>query len=177
MGMGLQETAGSRSWLDVAAIGMSVICGVHCLVTPLLLVALPILGKSFWVDESFHFWMLALVIPTTTLAILSGCRRHKDRWVASSAILGVSLLAAALWMDASRLGASEAPADPLASEMADCADSSCCSVPANLAEATEATKTITTNQLVNVMGGLFLVFGHFRNFRLCRKDGCSHCGD
>jgi hypothetical protein len=47
---------------------MVVICGIHCLVTPLLLVALPILATTFWVDQNFHLWMLLLVLPTTSLA-------------------------------------------------------------------------------------------------------------
>lgn len=153
---------------------MSVICGIHCLVTPFLLVALPILGRSFWVDESFHIWMLALVIPTTALAVLSGCRRHKDRWVIASAAIGVSLLAAALLLDVSHLHGHEGHAHAAAEE-AECSEaSSCCPVPGNLAEAGEATKTVTANEVINVMGGLFLVAGHFRNFRLCRRSRCSH---
>jgi hypothetical protein len=85
-----------KGWLDHLAISMAVICGIHCLVTPVLLVALPILATTFWVDEHFHLWMLFLVIPTTTLAILSGCRRHKDKWVLAMAGVGVSLLVTAL---------------------------------------------------------------------------------
>ncbi|MBK1880292.1 MerC domain-containing protein [Pelagicoccus mobilis] len=165
---GTTSPTGSRGWLDWAAISMSLVCGVHCLVTPILLISLPILGRTFWVDENFHLWMLALVIPTTTLAVLSGCRRHKDRWVAICSVVGIFLLAAALWMEVAQLGGSGAAA-------AECAEgASCCEAPADLAEAGRVAISVTANELVNVLGGLFLVLGHFRNFRLCRKDDCSH---
>ena len=36
-----------RGLLDRLAISMAVVCGIHCLVTPILLVALPIIGTTF----------------------------------------------------------------------------------------------------------------------------------
>lgn len=167
-------TNSSRGWLDWAAIGMSVVCGVHCLITPILLISLPILGRSFWVDENFHLWMIALVVPTTTLAVLSGCRRHKDRWVALFSVIGILLLATSVWMDASQHVefAEHAEGGPVAAECEEGA--SCCAAPASMADAGSAFASFSSNQLINVMGGLFLVIGHFRNFRLCRKDRCSH---
>jgi len=141
---------------------------IHCLVTPILLIALPFIGRPFWVDEHFHLWMLALVIPTTTLAVLSGCRRHKDRWVVVCSAVRISLLAAALWIEVSQFGGHGVAVEQ-------CAEGAgCCETPADLAEAGHAIRSVTPIELVNVLGGLFLVCGHFRNFRLCRKHDCSH---
>lgn len=172
---GAPSSANGRGWLDWAAIGMSVVCGIHCLVTPLLLVALPILGRTVWVDERFHVWMLALVVPTTTLAVLSGCRRHKDRWVAVLSVAGIALLATALGAELFAVGVHEG-AHGLGGAAEACEEgASCCSeAPSDLREAGTVLRSVSGVQLINVMGGLFLVFGHFRNFRLCRKDRCSH---
>ena len=71
---------------------MSVICAVHCLVTPLIVTLLPIISTTFWVHENFHLWMVFLVVPTTTAAVFMGCRKHKDKPVAALSVLGWPLL-------------------------------------------------------------------------------------
>ena len=68
----------TRGWLDKLAISMAAVCAVHCLLTPVIIVLLPIVATSFFVHQDFHLWMLFLVIPTTSLAIGMGCRKHKD---------------------------------------------------------------------------------------------------
>lgn len=171
--------------LDRVAISMAVICGIHCLVTPILLVVLPILATTFWVDENFHLWMLLLVIPTTTLAVWSGCRRHKDKWVVASAALGLGILVTALIAerldhahghdtfhahsqgmeadsDVSREPGTDthSPARPESSE--------------NGGGTQAKTASLSWHALLNTLGGIFLVAGHVRNFLLCRKDSCSH---
>ena len=71
-----------HGWLDSLAISMSLICAVHCLLTPVLIALLPIISTTFWVHENFHLWMVFLVVPTTSLAVFMGCRQHKDKFVA-----------------------------------------------------------------------------------------------
>ena len=55
--------------LDKLAIGMAGICAVHCLLTPVLVVLLPIVATSFFVHKDFHLWMLFGVLPTTLFAV------------------------------------------------------------------------------------------------------------
>ena len=182
--------------LDRLAISMAVVCGIHCLVTPILLVALPIIGTTFWVNENFHLWMLFLVIPTTCLALFSGCRRHKDRWVLGAGALGLGILLSAFTVE--RLAHSDLGPDAGASVAGDAipanaklavaegsaqpephvAGGGCCPLhPAQGgAGGTEAADSggIATHALLNALGGLFLVVGHSRNFLLCRKTACLH---
>lgn len=178
--------------LDRLAISMAVVCGIHCLVTPILLVALPIIGTTFWVDENFHLWMLLLVIPTTCLALFCGCRRHKDRWVLGAGALGLGILLAAfsaerIAHDDSVAGfAGKAEGEPaLSSTEANSsftpephvAGGGCCARhPAQGGAGGEATESsgIAPHALLNALGGLFLVVGHSRNFLLCRKTACQH---
>ena len=58
-----------------------------------------------------------------------------------------------------------------------CTNSSCCAVDANANIGSTASlgfPPLTTAALLNLAGGLFLITGHVRNFRLCRA---SHCCD
>ncbi len=175
-----------RKTLDRAAISMAVICGIHCLVTPVLLVVLPIIATTFWVDESFHLWMLLLVIPTTTLAVWSGCRRHKDKWVLAFAALGIGILVSALiterWEHSLESGEGHAHSQETENDStAHVAEGGCCDLHPAQSESAEGGEEATAgpiwlswHALLNTLGGCFLVAGHARNFALCRKDDCSH---
>lgn len=172
-----------RPWLDRAAIAMAVVCGIHCLVTPLLLVLLPVIGTTFWANGDFHLWMLVLVIPTTVLAAISGCRKHRDRMVAICATVGLLFLISATARESlaadSSAGADIATTSLGFAESADtvaCTSASCCAVDANHEGESRASLLgmlpLTTGALLNLTGGLFLIAGHARNFRLCRRSRC-----
>lgn len=81
-----------HGYLDKLAISMSVLCGIHCLITPILIAFLPILSTTFWVSQDFHLWLLVLVIPTTSFAVLAGCRKHKDKIVLILSIVALLML-------------------------------------------------------------------------------------
>jgi len=172
----------SHPILDRLAISMAVICGIHCLVTPILLVALPIIATTFWVHENFHLWMLLLVIPTTSLAVWSGCRRHKDRWVMGAAALGIGILVMALVTErVANAQLTDHHATLSQESSPHVAGGGCCALHPAQPISTHAGHATTTKSasihwhaLLNTLGGLFLVGGHTRNFMLCRKSNCSH---
>ena len=178
----------SRSFLDQTAIALAVICGIHCLVTPILLVGLPLLATTFWVDENFHLWMLLLVIPTTALAMGSGCRRHKDKWVLALASVGIGFLIVALVTERATNGHSEASlrqgsvAEVAAGGGSDnqsgvhAAGGGCCAlhpVEGSGADDASALPAVPWHVGLNTLGGFFLVMGHTRNFLLCRRSDCG----
>ncbi len=177
-----------QHWLDRIAISMAVVCGIHCLVTPVLLVALPILATTFWVDENFHLWMLLLVLPTTSLAVWSGCHRHKDKWVLAAAVIGLTILSASLIAERSGGGHTH-QLPPQAEEGAELIVTTpgaiaggCCALHPNGSSSAEhptgfsLSALLAPHALFNTLGGCFLVFGHTRNFLLCRRDKCAHSG-
>ncbi|WP_309380652.1 MerC domain-containing protein [Cerasicoccus frondis] len=184
--MSLSCAPTKSSILDHLAISMAVICAIHCLVTPVLLVALPILATTFWVDEHFHIWMLLLVIPTTSLAMFSGCRKHRDRLVVVLALLGVGLLIAALLgeraLHAEQLATQStltasglAAGSETSSEAAGCCVAGHCALTSSDAnEPSTDDSGIPWPPLLNTLGGVLLVAGHTRNFLLCRKSKCTH---
>ena len=64
--------------LDRASIGLSVICGLHCFATPILLAFSPSLLALPVADEKFHAVLIFLILPASLVALNLGCRRHGD---------------------------------------------------------------------------------------------------
>ena len=87
--------------LDRSAIVLSTICAVHCLTVPLAVVMMPAAFTYWFADDHFHFLLLYLVLPTSTLAIGLGCGRHRTFKVIAwgSAGLGLLVLGALLGHD------------------------------------------------------------------------------
>ncbi len=145
-------------FLDSVAVSMSLICAVHCLVTPLIIVLLPIVATSFWVNSNFHLWMMLLVIPTTTVAVFQGCKKHKDKAVIGLSASGLALLfSAALYETVTHMSSSV--------EEAHC----------NMCVTESAVPSFSVLAVINIVGGALLASAHIRNFVLCRKDDCSSC--
>jgi hypothetical protein len=158
----------NHGFLDHVAMGMAAVCAVHCLLTPILVMALPIIATSFFVHKDFHLWMILLVLPTTGFAIFMGCRKHKDKWVATLSAIGVSILIAALVNE--RMQASAQSGEHAAVEAHHCEH---CATAAEAAAAGEPIP-MHSGAWFNTFGGLILASAHFRNFRLCRKSRCTH---
>lgn len=60
-----------RNIADGAAIGISMLCLVHCLAIPTLLALAPWLVPGFMVDESFHVTAVAIALPASAIALAS----------------------------------------------------------------------------------------------------------
>ena len=79
-------------WLDQGALGVSLLCLVHCLALPLLIVALPVLGTlvppQWWV----HPLIFAVAAPLATVALVRGWRDHRDRRPGLLGAVGLMLL-------------------------------------------------------------------------------------
>ena len=83
----------SSTTLDKFGVFLSGVCVVHCLFTPVLITLLPIIGlSSFAEDLLFHQLMLWVVLPTSSIALFIGCRKHRDLLIMGSGILGMALL-------------------------------------------------------------------------------------
>lgn len=77
---------------DKFAIGLSVACTIHCLLFPSILVLLPAVSVFAISDEMFHFYMLAVVIPSSLFALTLGCSRHKHYRVFLVGMVGIAVL-------------------------------------------------------------------------------------
>ena len=78
---------------DKIAIALSSLCVVHCIITPILLIALPALGSVAFLDhEVFHQILLFFVLPVGGIALTAGYRHHKSAAILGSGLLGLLLL-------------------------------------------------------------------------------------
>ena len=76
---------------DYIGILLSIVCGVHCFVTPLLVIYLPFVGEAIeniW----FHTSMIGLMGFTFYLSIYKHYRRHHSRLVLGLGLSGLSLI-------------------------------------------------------------------------------------
>ncbi|MGB2044589.1 MAG: MerC domain-containing protein [Porticoccaceae bacterium] len=89
---------------DKTAISLSIICALHCLALPSLLVLLPSLTALNLADEVVHLWMLAAVIPISIYALTMGCRKHKRLGIVALGLAGITTLIAAALLGHDVLG-------------------------------------------------------------------------
>lgn len=145
----------SSSWADRTGVLLSTCCGVHCLVTPGLLVLVPTLGGWF-ANERVHWIALALIAPVAFWALWRGARRSSEagawRWAPLGlGVVGLLALTAGAW--------NHPP--------------TCCSTDAlNQGYAgmdAEAWRWVG----VNVLGSLALVAGHTWNLLRTRREGAA----
>lgn len=89
---------------DKLAIGLSMVCAIHCLALPLLLVLLPTIAVLQLNNEAFHVWMVVAVIPTSIYALTLGCKQHKRHQLLILGAVGLTLLIMALVLGEERIG-------------------------------------------------------------------------
>lgn len=84
------------AFADKTAMSLSLLCTLHCLALPVLLVAVPSLVALQLQDEAFHYGMLIAVIPISLIALGLGCKKHRNYRVATLGITGLILMIAAV---------------------------------------------------------------------------------
>ena len=91
----------NQFFLDKAAIALSTLCALHCLVLPILIGVLPSIGALGLGDEMFHKVLLFAVIPLSVVALGLGCQKHKKYVIAlfGGAGLLIMIFAATLGHD------------------------------------------------------------------------------
>ena len=83
-------------WKDSLGIFASVICAIHCAVTPILLALLPTLAFTEWIaSPRFHQIAAVVCVGIVSLAIWPAFRRFRDYSVLSLSTAGLGLLIAA----------------------------------------------------------------------------------
>lgn len=145
---------------DRLGVVASVLCAIHCAVTPLLLLALPAFGKA-WSHPATHWGMALIVVPVAALMMKKGYRRHRRKWIMAVGSLGIFLVlagAVAPYVEASPPVAAE-------SEATGCADACC---PSLVSEPSgESRLHIPLASILTTAGGLFLIVTHMGNLCLC----------
>ncbi|HEY5972543.1 MAG TPA: MerC domain-containing protein, partial [Pseudoxanthomonas sp.] len=81
-----------RSLIDRFGATGSVICAVHCALTPLLLAAIPSLGLSAWLGDGFERGFVLFVTVLGLFSLLWGYRRHRAFRALSMLLVGLAVL-------------------------------------------------------------------------------------
>lgn len=89
---------------DKLAIGLSLLCTIHCLALPLLLALLPSMAALQLDKEAFHMWMVIAVLPSSIYALSLGCKQHKRYRLFFLGSIGIALLILALALGEERIG-------------------------------------------------------------------------
>lgn len=82
----------TQTTADKFAIGLSLMCTVHCFATPIILALLPSFAVLQINAEQFHLWVLAVVLPTSLLALSLGCKKHKRTRYMACGVVGLAFL-------------------------------------------------------------------------------------
>jgi hypothetical protein len=97
-----QDTQKSRSWLDSIAVGLSMLCLVHCLALPLVVIGVPLLAQ--FAETHLHYQLLLVVVPLSGVAFGIGYRRHQNPRILVAGALGLGLLIVGATVAHSQLG-------------------------------------------------------------------------
>ena len=93
----------SNAVIDKMAISLSVVCAIHCLIFPFIIVLLPNIAAWHINDEGFHQWILLAVLPMSIYALTMGCKKHLRFHLAIIGSLGLIMLVAAAFLGDSLL--------------------------------------------------------------------------
>lgn len=81
---------------DRLGISASLLCALHCLLTPALILLVPFLGETL-TAHWFHIIIAGVVFPVAILALWSGYRRHHLRGVLILGGIGLTLMSIGIW--------------------------------------------------------------------------------
>ena len=82
----------TQAFTDKTAISLSIICAVHCLILPSILILLPNFFSWQLDNELIHFWILVLVIPFSIFGLVTGLINHKKYIFLILGAIGIIIL-------------------------------------------------------------------------------------
>jgi hypothetical protein len=90
------RSSGARddAWLDRVGVVSSILCAVHCLLTPLLIAALPIVGLEAVLGDGMEWSFVLSGLALGSLSLVPSFRRVHRRFLP----LALFAAGAALWM-------------------------------------------------------------------------------
>ena len=94
----------NQIFVDKVSISLSVLCAIHCLATPLIVVFLPSLAGLPLHDEAFHLWLVIAILPLSAFALTLGCKKHKRSRVLILGGIGLFVLIMTVILGHERLG-------------------------------------------------------------------------
>ncbi len=85
-----------RTFLDKAAISLSLLCIIHCLLAPIVVAVIPFMAVLPLENEFFHQLLVWLVLPTSLIGLTLSCKKHNQWNIAIWGLVGLSIVVFAL---------------------------------------------------------------------------------
>ncbi|MGJ8656252.1 MAG: MerC domain-containing protein [Akkermansiaceae bacterium] len=171
--------------VDRIGIIASVLCAIHCALTPILLILLPTFGKT-WAHPSTHWAMAIVVIPIAVYMMKKGYQKHGKKWIVAIGSLGILFVIVGAILPYVEIPptsnqATIAPAttasccasgtcQATAAATPVCTDNCCPSITVN--ELGEKSLHIPPASIVTTLGGLCLIAVHAGNLCSCSSCRC-----
>jgi hypothetical protein len=90
--MATMDSSTANNWVGRVGAGLSIACAIHCLLMPLLVGVLPLVGMGFLADEATEAWIIGAVVVTAVAGGLWGFRLHGSLRVLMTLIGAVGLV-------------------------------------------------------------------------------------
>tara|TARA_Y100001936_G_C15758324_1_gene499860 strand:- start:159 stop:569 length:411 start_codon:yes stop_codon:yes gene_type:complete len=89
----------AQKFSDKFAISLSVLCVLHCLLFPSLLILFSSFISLNIDSETIHYLLLFLVVPASFFALFVGLNNHKNPLIFVTGIVGILILISATVID------------------------------------------------------------------------------
>ncbi len=73
---------------DRVGVFSSVLCAIHCALTPFMFILLPSFGE-IWAHPASHWLMALIVVPLAIWMVMKGYRKHGRRWILVTGAVGI----------------------------------------------------------------------------------------
>jgi hypothetical protein len=78
--------------LDKLGMALSALCALHCVITPLVILSLPIMGRYYIAHPYFHMVLGLMILPVGLFAFVTGFRHHHNLMVLFLGIPGLFVI-------------------------------------------------------------------------------------
>jgi hypothetical protein len=85
------STLNNHKRFDTIGVIASILCAIHCALTPVLLILLPTFGKG-WAHPATHWGMAIIVIPIALFMMLTSYKKHAKKKVIYVGSIGIALI-------------------------------------------------------------------------------------
>ncbi len=146
----------------------SSLCALHCLLSPLVFLAMPAFAK-FWAHPASHALMAMLVVPLAMTVVLQGYRKHHRKWVLSAALAGIVCILTGSALP--YVGGSSSSANIVAAAETSEAEGACleCCPAVVTDEEGSSQLHLPPAGMATIIGSGFLIVAHLGNRRRCVK--------
>lgn len=94
----MKETIEENKFWDKLGLCTSVLCLIHCITPPILMLYLPVSTFSFLQEEIVHNILSVIVIASIIFAVYPTCKKHEHKDILILAGMGVLFIIAAAFV-------------------------------------------------------------------------------